>query len=800
MVHRNAAWRERRRNPCHQTQAAYIEARREFHRTVRRSRTSFWETWLGEMEVLSMSNPRASAQQCRRQFARGPGGPPLTMVWPSYCSSRSAGDEPNAAAREMWLQHFASEGTQSEDSFDVPHGRRIKRRIARLLNTAPHAHPTLDAAFHVAELLRALPHCEDSSVGPDGFPFAMFRPDLPWWQSCVVDFCTLLLRSGAVPSGWKEAHVVPVWKRGERNRPSNYRPISLTSCFARLFERLILSRIGPIIDSRLDPCQAGFRLGSDEQAYVLQECLRLRQNSKTFCAFVDLENAFGSCRIDAALWRLNRGGVHGLLWKVIADLVRGGRSRVKAHGGLSGAGPDSGLGQGRVLSPLLFNLVMNGAAAAVQRACNGVKLGPEPWAPRITTLLYADDMVILAESPEELQRALDALSDWARRWRFSFSAGHETSAVLVSHARHTNLPSFNLGGIPLPVVDSYRYLGVVIDSKTKWSRHVAHTMARGRNKLAACVAWAQREGLSVGWRAQLFRAYVLIAFAFGSEFAAIDPVALRAFSRHLIAFGRRLLGWAQGSPTAAVVGDLGWQDGEEIALRRAASLWARLDAHSSSHPHSTLSGRVFQYARQQRHSWASWAESSFHSALVPSASRWGLGPGQPASLRNRWLRAAAYPALRACSIRRFRSAVARIPSLQEYSRLQPSPCLNPAVHNRRVAFADSRLWGLARCGHHPFCDGRSYRHRHGDDSIQCPFCWSQVDSLNHAIIACPGFVDLRALWLRRTNSQANQLEDVWGRIVFQANSLPANVVAANISFVAQVCRRRELCVLPHMFG
>ena len=68
----------------------------------------------------------------------------------------------------------------------------------------------------------------------------------------------------------------------------------------------------------------------------------------------------------------------------------------------------------------------------------------------------------------------------------------------------------------------------------------------------------------MAWCGKLFRAYVVDAFAFGSEFIATDPVALRTFSRHLIDFGRRLLGWPRGSPAAAVLGDLGWLDGEPL--------------------------------------------------------------------------------------------------------------------------------------------------------------------------------------------------------------------------------------------
>ena len=146
-------------------------------------------------------------------------------------------------------------------------------------------------------------------------------------------------------------------------------------------------------------------------------CFARDSHAPTFCAFVDLKNAFGSSWVEASLSRLSRAGVTGNTWKVICDLAHDRQSRVQAYGGLSSSARESGLGQGRVLSPLLFNIIINGAAAAVKRACRGVSLGPDHDAPRVTVLIYADDIVILAESADQLQCGLDALSDWARRWR-----------------------------------------------------------------------------------------------------------------------------------------------------------------------------------------------------------------------------------------------------------------------------------------------------------------------------------------------------------------------------------------------
>ena len=114
--------------------------------------------------------------------------------------------------------------------------------------------PSCDALWEV---------CVDSAVGLDGVPYSLFKVPFPWWQSALLDFFNLILSWSAVPAMWKRSIVVPVLKRGDASVPTNYRPISLASCCFKLFEHLILHRIGPHISSQLDQCQGGFRWDAD---------------------------------------------------------------------------------------------------------------------------------------------------------------------------------------------------------------------------------------------------------------------------------------------------------------------------------------------------------------------------------------------------------------------------------------------------------------------------------------------------------------------------------------------------------
>ena len=116
--------------------------------------------------------------------------------------------------------------------------------------------------------------------------------------------------------------------------------------------------------------------GADACVYGLVDALRLRQDTHTFCAFVDIRKAFDTSWIEATLVRLHQSGVTGGMWRTIANSLCGTLSQVRVRGDVSPPWVDTWIAQGRVLSPLLFNLLVNSLAAAIRRASPGVRLVP----------------------------------------------------------------------------------------------------------------------------------------------------------------------------------------------------------------------------------------------------------------------------------------------------------------------------------------------------------------------------------------------------------------------------------------
>ena len=99
------------------------------------------------------------------------------------------------------------------------------------------------------------------------------------------------------------------------------------------------------------------------------------------------------------------------MWALIAHFVHGTLSQVRCGSDLSEPWQDSGIAQGRVLSPLLFNILVDGLARAVHVACPGVSLMGS-WDSRFVGQLYADDLVVVVDSAADLQIGLDAVSAW----------------------------------------------------------------------------------------------------------------------------------------------------------------------------------------------------------------------------------------------------------------------------------------------------------------------------------------------------------------------------------------------------
>ena len=216
------------------------------------------------------------------------------------------------------------------------------------------------------------------------------------------------LSTGVLPAAWKEAHVTPICKSGDRHSPASYRPISLTSIPCKILERLIKKAILTHLQRNelISDSQHGFLPGRSCTTNLLLYIDSLTQARDdgliSDTIFFDFAKAFDKVPHKPLLHKLQAYGVCGELLQWINSFLTDRSFCVKVDQTLSSPAPVySGVPQGSILGPLLFLVYINDLVDVISSR----------------SLLYADDLNIwTSDDPNALQEDIINLKNWPISW------------------------------------------------------------------------------------------------------------------------------------------------------------------------------------------------------------------------------------------------------------------------------------------------------------------------------------------------------------------------------------------------
>ena len=299
--------------------------------------------------------------------------------------------------------------------------------------------------------------------------------------------------TGVIPMVYKEQFITPVYKKGNKTDPANYRPISLTSHVIKIFERVVRKRLVHYLEKNnlFSSKQHGFRKGRSCLTQLLQHMDYLLENflenSETDVIYLDYAKAFDKVDHSILLKKIKAYGIDGKLFEWIKQFLCGRTQTVVVDGKKSISMPViSGVPQGTVLGPILFLLYVNDMDKNIKNSKINSFADDTRISKRISSLA---DCALLQED-------LEYVIEWSKENNMML---HEDKFELLSYRTPasktiadalpfmTEVNSYTTSnGTTLDKSSIVRDLGVNMSDELSWSPHI-NLMVDQANQIASWV-------------------------------------------------------------------------------------------------------------------------------------------------------------------------------------------------------------------------------------------------------------------------------------------------------------------------
>ena len=320
----------------------------------------------------------------------------------------------------------------------------------------------------------------------------MIKTSINFLYPAYQKLFNLVLQSGIYPDLWSEGSITPIFKSGDLSDPNNYRGICVSSCIGKFFTPILNQRLLSYVKKHqtLHNSQTGFlphhrtsdhifTLRTIVDKYVLN-----RSGGKVYACFIGLKKAFDSIWHNGLLYKLQQNNISGRFYALIKNIYSKSNCFIKLGTEKTKTFQYSrGDRQGCIPSPLLFNLFLDDLPNSLSTA-HQTDPFILPNGDKLSSLLYADDLVLLSKSREGLRNCIDIVSSFCKSWHLTVN--HKKSKVLIFSRKTSETireMKFLLHNKPIEIVQDFTYLGVKISSTGNLQNHRSITKEKAIHAL-----------------------------------------------------------------------------------------------------------------------------------------------------------------------------------------------------------------------------------------------------------------------------------------------------------------------------
>lgn len=481
------------------------KASKAYKKIIAHSKSKAWKTWAGDLDALSDTKRIG-------QLVKTAPDASLSCL---YKEDGSLTSDPIETLEIMRDVHFGERDTTRPSLPPLQRGENEEWPD--------------QVVFSKNRILRALEEFKPlTAAGPDNIRPIMMQKAAETFIPCFQKIAIASYSLGITPSSWQEAEAIYLPKPGKEDYrlPKSFRTITLSSNLQKLMERLILWHIevDQKVHKNLNKNQYGFRRGASTDT-ALHKVVRkiehaIMNRGIAMATFLDIEGAFDNVAFAAIERALNNKLKDSKTAKWITFMISNRKITTSLLGQSISFMVTRGCPQGGILSPFLWNIVMDDLLSFDKRSIPGDLQG------------FADDISLLAITTlpsngnpaadilplrEVTQKSLIAISKWCKSVGLKLSA-MKSHIVIFTHRTNITLPKpIKVMGHEIEIKKSTKFLGVTLDSKLNWSEHIENQTRKCKRILFQCrrvvgPSW----GLSPKTMTWIYRAMVRPVLSYGA--------------------------------------------------------------------------------------------------------------------------------------------------------------------------------------------------------------------------------------------------------------------------------------------
>ena len=389
-----------------------------------------------------------------------------------------------------------------------------------------------------------------SAPGPDGISYDLWRSgeSSPTLLASIYSICCINKR---IPASWKSSNTILIHKKGDPSQPNNWHPISLQPTIYKIYVAILARWLASwAIDRKIiSSAQKGFLPyeGCADHSFLLRSVFEdsKRRQKSLRVIWLDLKNAFGSVTHSVMWEMMHRLDIPSHFIDICREIYHGSTQSIRASEGQTSPIPVTrGIKQGCPLSPLLFNLVLEGLLPVLSNNYSGYQF---PGGARVRCLAYADDLCLIGQSKEDINdmlRVTNLFFNWAGLELNPSKCG----ALSMINSRRLKyvepfeplIDEFN-SILALKWEDAYKYLGVSMGRERRGSMdNLAQSMLKAADKIlsSGLTDWQKSDTINVFAISKA--SYYLDSSLLNVTWASKMDASLRSLLKKALRFPKKL--------------------------------------------------------------------------------------------------------------------------------------------------------------------------------------------------------------------------------------------------------------------